>query len=88
MNLYQKEVSLIHIIFNPTFNPSDLLEFALNQSCPIYAPGQICLKYSPKLHLRLPENIHPHLKRIKCKLSKAFLSTSNPKKPITTVSRH
>lgn len=76
--LYKNEVSLIHILFNPTFNPSDLLEFAVNQSCPIYTPGQICLKYSPKLHPRLPENIHPHLKRIKCKISKALSIHQQP----------
>lgn len=63
--------SLVLILFNPTFNPSDLLEFIVNQSCPICTPGQTCLKYNPELHPRLQENIHPHLKRIKCKLSKA-----------------
>lgn len=76
--IYQNEVSLIHILFNPTFNPSDLLEFAVNQSCPIYTPGQIYLKYNSKLHPRLPENIHPHLKRIKCKLSKALSIHQQP----------
>lgn len=65
--LYQNAGSLLLILLIV----SDLLEFTVNQSCPIYTPGQICLKYNLELHSRLQEYIHPHLKRIKCELSKA-----------------